>query len=56
MEKLLSCFYTTKPDDTLDTISQKYKTSPITILVYNRIDPLRIKKGERIYIPTPSFW
>lgn len=50
MKKEYNQIYIVKEGDNLEKIAEKYKVSPLSILITNNITPKMIKKGKVIFI------
>lgn len=50
MKKEYNQIYIVKDGDNLEKIAEKYKVSPLSILITNNITPKMIKKGKVIFI------
>ena len=55
MKKEYNQIYIVKEGDNLEKIAEKYKVSPLSILITNNITPKMIKKGKVIFIKN-NFW
>ncbi len=50
MKKEYNQIYIVKEGDNLEKIAEKYKISPLSILIANNITPKMIKKGKVLFI------